>query len=345
MKLNKHGLSRDIPALIKRTVRQECGFGCIFCGNAICQYEHIEPFRNVRDHIPKDIALLCGSCHDQVTRGNIAKAAVRRQRLAPHRESHPWPHSRFYPEAESFPVFLGGAQFFSPRTVLRILGHDLLSIREPEREDGPIRLSAEFHNNNGEKVLVIDENECTFNPHSWDIETSGNLYTIRSAPRAVALRIRMCPEGLAVERLAMRYCGVGLVTEGRKLKVLSSAANSWCLSGWVRSPDVGIEINRKGHRTVPKPAEPKRTIEIVGSGGDYKISGRQPANTEAIQFRGSARSLVIDVGPEDKVNIGGAAPSARIGFASSQRAAASLEVDDLEILVGAGARDSQVSYG
>lgn len=31
---NRHGLSRYIPPNIKRTIRKQCGFGCVVCGVA-----------------------------------------------------------------------------------------------------------------------------------------------------------------------------------------------------------------------------------------------------------------------------------------------------------------------
>lgn len=306
------------------------------------QYEHIEPFERIRDHIPKDIALLCATHHDNVTRRRIAKDTVRKKRAAPYRVSHPWPHSSFYPSAESFPVILGGAQFISPRTVLRILGRDLLSIREPECEDGPIRLSAEFYDNRGKQCLVIEDNECKFNPRSWDIEAKGTCTTIRSAPRAVALRIHLCPDRLYVDRLAMQYRGVQIEANKRELKVFSKATESYRLSGWVRSPDVGIEINRKCSSDVLKLPESRRTINVLGSGGHYKITGRQPPNTE-INFWGGARSVTVDI--DGAVNLGGPPPTPRLGFALSQRAGMSLSLDDMEILIGAGARASSLSVG
>ncbi len=339
---NAFGLGRDIPAPIRRTVRQECRFGCIFCGHAIYQYEHIVPFSKVRDHIPRNIALLCGTCHDQVTRRIIAKDAVRAKRLDPYRLSRRWPRSSFYPNAERFPVVLGGARFISPRTALRVLGRDLLSIREPECNDGPIRLSAEFCDDGGETCLTIEDNECKLNPGSWDIEAKGARFTIRRAPRNIALRIRLLPDQLTVERLAMQYRGVKLEANERELKIFASARQSYQLAGWVNSPDVGIEINQKAPCSVIEVKEPVRRINLLGSGGDYTIAGRQPPNTE-ISFWGGARSLTMNA--DANVTVGGTPPTQDLGLALSTRAAMSLGLGDLEVLIGAGARAHDLSLG
>lgn len=61
---NRHGLSRYIPPNIKRTIRKQCGFGCVVCGVAFSMYEHIDPeFCDAKEHDPNKMELLCGSCH------------------------------------------------------------------------------------------------------------------------------------------------------------------------------------------------------------------------------------------------------------------------------------------
>ena len=50
---------RNIPAEIKRQVRQRCGFGCIICGLPIYEYEHMEEWAKVKRHRTEEITLLC----------------------------------------------------------------------------------------------------------------------------------------------------------------------------------------------------------------------------------------------------------------------------------------------
>jgi hypothetical protein len=339
---NKFGLPREIPSPTKRTVRQECGFGCIFCGNAIYQYENIIPFSKVQDHMPRDIALLCGSCHDEVTRGFRGKDEVRKARSDPYRRSQDWPYSRVYPNAEHFCVFLAGASFIDPRTVLRVLGCDLLSIQRPECDSAPIRLSADFYDENQSRCLLIDDNECLFNPHSWDIKASGTTYTILSAPKKIALRISLKPGGLVVDRMKTSYRGIHLNGNDRELRIFTQKQDYYRLSGCVRSPDVGIQINRRCPSPVLGIQEHPRTINLLGSGGDYVIRGRQPQNA-SINFLGGARTLVIDADAE--VTVGGSRRGSDFGFAMSMQAAAKLDAGDLEVLVGAGARASSLAIG
>src|SRR5680860_323928 len=81
---NKYGLSRNIPADVKRQIRKECGFGCVICGGAFITYEHIDPtFAEAREHDPEKMTLLCGGCHFRVTKGIWSKEKVRSAKKAP----------------------------------------------------------------------------------------------------------------------------------------------------------------------------------------------------------------------------------------------------------------------
>lgn len=82
--INKYGLSRHIDENIARTIRKACGYGCVRCGMALYEYEHIDPeFAEAHKHNPERMALLCGSCHNAVTRKTLSKLAVKKARLEP----------------------------------------------------------------------------------------------------------------------------------------------------------------------------------------------------------------------------------------------------------------------
>jgi hypothetical protein len=85
---NRHGLSRDIPADVVRSVRRHDGFGCVVCGSAIYTYEQIDPeFADAEAHEADKIALLCATHHDMVTRGLLSKETIKsakRNPIEPH---------------------------------------------------------------------------------------------------------------------------------------------------------------------------------------------------------------------------------------------------------------------
>lgn len=72
MTTNKHGFSRYIPQETKLEIRRRSKFGCVVCRCAFYQYEHIIPeYHDADEHNPDNMCLLCGHCHDKVTRGIV----------------------------------------------------------------------------------------------------------------------------------------------------------------------------------------------------------------------------------------------------------------------------------
>ena len=66
----------SIPESIKRQIRQEAKFGCIFCGSPIVEYHHIEPYCKVKCHEKENLALLCPEHHHRANCGELLKEKV-----------------------------------------------------------------------------------------------------------------------------------------------------------------------------------------------------------------------------------------------------------------------------
>jgi tetratricopeptide (TPR) repeat protein len=62
-KINLNKQKRHIPFEIKRTLRQEAGFGCSRCGMPILEYHHIIKWSKIRKHDPQHMMALCPTCH------------------------------------------------------------------------------------------------------------------------------------------------------------------------------------------------------------------------------------------------------------------------------------------
>jgi len=76
-RMNKYGLSRDIPESTKREIRKRCGFSCVKCGFAYFQYHHFDPpFEVAKSHDPSGITLLCGRCHDLEKGGLLSQSRI-----------------------------------------------------------------------------------------------------------------------------------------------------------------------------------------------------------------------------------------------------------------------------
>lgn len=247
--VNRFGLSRDIPAAVKRAVRQRDGFGCVRCGSAIYTYEHVDPpFESAESHEVGDITLLCAGCHDLVTRGHLSKATVKDLMSAPKcREQGfsfgPLDLGSSWPEVQVGPVTMRRVP-----TAIRAAGVDVFSIRPPEAPGAPFRLSAHLTNREGTQALEIVDNEWRSGITTWDVELVGQRITLRDAPGEIILVLRVNPpQGLVLERLNMYVDGVHIQADESHLEVgAQGRATFTAYSAEISSSQVGIEINPDG---------------------------------------------------------------------------------------------------
>ena len=214
MSANQFGLARDIPDATKRIIRSAAGYGCVICGNAIYQYEHVDPeFANAKEHDPERITLLCASCHDKVTRGIWSKEKVLSGMRAP--KATVTGHSSFtldIASAADVVVRVGNYSFVGAKDIITIDGTKLLSIDEPEQPGSPLRISAAFYDRNNSLIARIVENEWQGNTEAFDIEVEGKRLRIRSARREIDLVPTVDPpNGIAVEQLCLRYNGKTII--------------------------------------------------------------------------------------------------------------------------------------
>lgn len=214
---NRFGLSRTIPDPIKREVRQRCGFGCVLCGMAVCQYEHIDPpFSEAKTHDPTAIALLCGSHHDKVSRGLMSKQTIKNALASPRALQHGFSFDTFDVGSNAPSVRLGTLTALRPRTILRVFGENVIEVAPPEQTGGPFRISAVFSDKEGREIFRIKDNVWETPIGNWDVEIVGPRITLRSAPRALLLQLRVePPDLLVIERLEMYYQGTHINCDER----------------------------------------------------------------------------------------------------------------------------------
>lgn len=214
MTKNIYGLDRYIPEGVRRQVRQQCGFGCVICGLAIAQYEHIDPpFAEATAHDPDRIALLCASCHDRVTRGIWSKDKVLNARRKPKTFAQGFARDAF-DFRMPFEVWVGSNCFRDVNCVVRNekKGDTWFSIEPPEVPQGPPRLSAKFFAPNGEPALDICRNEWRCSTGVWDLQVSGPTIEIHTEPRRTMLRLRARPpHGLEIQYLDMFFGNTGIL--------------------------------------------------------------------------------------------------------------------------------------
>jgi hypothetical protein len=218
---NKFGLSRSIPEPIKRAVRQACGFGCVVCGASIIEYEHIDPeFHEAREHNPELIALLCHSCHGNVTRKYWSKEKIKAARSAPRCKETGFSWGSFDFGGNCPYIQFAGLKLVNCPTPVAVAGTPVFSIKPPEVPEGPFRLSANFADADGHTVLQITENEWQASATSWDIEFAAGKITIQQQDGEQCLVLRaLPPDGIAIEKLQMRVAYAEFTGDTDTLKI------------------------------------------------------------------------------------------------------------------------------
>jgi hypothetical protein len=228
MSVNKHGLSRDIPAAIKRQVRQRDGFGCVVCGNAIVEYEHFDPeFAEAAVHDADGILLLCVGCHGRKTRGHLSRDTIDRHRKNQASRKLGYAHDAF-DVGPTFPaIVMGNLRATNTNCLIRINGEDVLRVDPPEEPGSPYRLTAVLRNRAGQPDLVVVENEWRSPITNWDVTVQGKRITVKSGIRSIELILRNeLPQTLVVERLDFYHHGFRIqCSEGQPTEMTFPTGN------------------------------------------------------------------------------------------------------------------------
>ena len=266
---NKHGLSRYIPADVERDIRVRSKFGCVFCRSAIYQYEHIIPeFNDAIEHSSDHMCLLCGRCHDKVTKGQISKASVRRQYEKVQTDANiKRPFDDLILDSQRLTVVLGSSIFNGARTLIEIDGDAVLAIEPPEDGMSFPTISGEFSDENGEELFRIERNVWSGRPDVWDMKVEGKEIIIRSAPGKIALKLIIEPPNrIVVERLDMRTRSAFLRLRKGSLEVGRVEADAEYSIGLERfecdAADVGVKVDSLG---VQEPV--LKAVRMVGGKG------------------------------------------------------------------------------
>lgn len=242
--INKYGLSRRPPSSIRRAIRQNAGFGCVICGLAIGDYEHVDPlFTEATEHDPKCMTFLCIWCHGKVTRGQLSKQTVKEAMRSPAALKTGFSFEVFDVGREPPTIHIGALTAKNCEAIIRVNSRSVLSIKPPEQENGPVRISAEFRNDKGEVTLSIVDNEWRACTDNWDVEVTGQKIIIRKDLRDIALTLRAEPRGdLHVESINMSIEGYRFWTAKENLFIQLPNGNTIESEGiYVENFDSAIE--------------------------------------------------------------------------------------------------------
>src|SRR4029434_69402 len=155
--VNSHGLSRNIPEPVKRSVRQRCGFGCILCGSAVVQYHHFAPpLADAKDPLASGITVLCGRCHQKADQAGEAEIASRN--AAPFCKVNGYTQDFLFISKDEV-RFQTGSPLFKKKMVVMYDEEMLIGFAPPEQAGGPLRLFARVTDDEGNDILQIVDNE------------------------------------------------------------------------------------------------------------------------------------------------------------------------------------------
>lgn len=166
-KINKYGLSRNIPTDVAFEVRKRCGFGCVVCGNSIVDYDHYNPeFASCTEHQSDGIILLCPTHHR--TKGVfIAKQTMRKWVSNPFCTKYEYSHHPI--DIQNSEVKIGPYVATDCPHVLRYGDHPIVWFEEPEAVGAPPRLNMIGKDKDGRKLFSIINNKWEASRNNFDV--------------------------------------------------------------------------------------------------------------------------------------------------------------------------------
>lgn len=159
MGTNKHGLDRNIPAKVQRTVREACSFGCVICGSVPYVYDHLKvEYADAKEHDPDDIVVLCPTHHTMKTNRVLDVDSILLARN--NRKSLDSDFRFIIPATKAdFAVNWGSTEIRESHQILTIDEVPTLRFATSENPLEPIVLSGEFRDRKGDLICVIQDNE------------------------------------------------------------------------------------------------------------------------------------------------------------------------------------------
>ncbi|WP_052945883.1 hypothetical protein [Acinetobacter sp. Ag2] len=226
-KTNKNGLSRNIPADIMRKIRQSDGYGCIFCGSILVDYEHIDPlFCEATEHHPDKIALLCSFHHDKVTRRVLPKRLVKEAKKNPFCKSNKYSHSTYYPSIEDVKLKVGNSIFEDTPIILILHGKPLIWV-EKECNESPIQFNSIFYDSTGKKVGFLKKNTFYGLVTDSDIRGVSNRIEIKFKKGSIDLILKIEADGIVeIVRMNANYLGTNISVDSNGILTLKNGKSN-----------------------------------------------------------------------------------------------------------------------
>lgn len=184
-----------IPEPLKRELRQEAYFGCVFCGSPIIEYHHIEQYHIVKCHEKSNLVVLCPIHHHRANCGEIFMEKVIEAKYNPFNQHSKFVGQDFFlKEYDKLRIKAGSNIFKNIKVLVEIDKKPLLTVTPDQ--NGYAVINAEFYNKSNKLIAVIINNEWKAYKGAklWDITYSPGHLVIRSARGKIFLEFRLVGE-------------------------------------------------------------------------------------------------------------------------------------------------------
>jgi hypothetical protein len=214
--------SRNIPEPMKRAVRQRCGFGCVFCGLPLYEYEHLKGWADVHEHVEEDITLLCDQHHREKTSGLLPPDQVAAANAAPYNltAGASKPYDLHFAGSRCEIVIGTNRAVADPLpggAAMCALMIDGVSMAHFRVSDDHLLLSLRVFDEVNRLVLLVIDNQLVYSMAPWDIELVGRKLVVREAAGRILADIEFDPTGgkIVVDRGRFLLNGVELLVTPR----------------------------------------------------------------------------------------------------------------------------------
>lgn len=224
---NKYGLSRYIPTQIREAIRRNAGFGCVFCGCVLVEYEHIEPgFNNAEEHDPEKMTILCPMCHDKVTKKILSKKQVWAAKEHPKGLEQGYVNDMLFSKSDGLEFLLGNMSTTNMGIAISLYGKPLFWFEESKNEDEPYTICCIFYGRDGSPIAYVNRNEYIALVRTQDIVSIGTRLTISDKKNGCILEItREGGDPLHIKKLYTQLYGMQLMIKDENSPVLFGNIN------------------------------------------------------------------------------------------------------------------------
>lgn len=227
----------EIPLAIKRSVRQRCYFGCVYCGNPIIEYHHIVPWSEVRTHEEDNLTILCSNCHKKVTNGLVGAGQVIEWNKSPYNQNKKYSSSEMLgykifdrEDIEKLQVEIANSKFKLKPLDINLPYYIMIPIMIDQVPliaftiiNGRLSLYLKLFDEENNVAVEIVNNEVITRLDFWDITFIGNTLKVKRKNRDIFIEIDFnVPYSIHIKKGYLMYNHKGFRVYSKYIKSLKN---------------------------------------------------------------------------------------------------------------------------